>query len=65
MSKRHAASRRRSYGRRQHEVSERRDRDVAPEPLDAGTDELAYRAAADGHAMGDLLAGRTHFATGS
>ena len=27
MSKRHQASRRRTYGRRQHEVRERRDRD--------------------------------------
>ncbi len=30
MSKRHQASRRRSYGRRQHEVHERTDRGVGP-----------------------------------
>ena len=32
MSKRHQNSRRKSYGRRQHELHERRDRQRAPEP---------------------------------
>jgi len=32
VSKRHQNSRRKSYGRRQHELHERRDRRRAPEP---------------------------------
>jgi len=41
MSKRHQISRRRHYGRRQHELHERMDRPVAvmPWPDDAGSDE--------------------------
>ena len=34
MSKRHQASRRRTYGRRQHEIRERRDRGVRPDELE-------------------------------
>lgn len=43
MSKRHQSSRRKSYGRRQHEVRERVERqplperaDLIPDPFDAG-----------------------------
>lgn len=32
MSKRHQSSRRKSYGRRQHELHERRERHRTPEP---------------------------------
>ena len=60
MSKRHQASRRRTYGRRQHEVRERRDRpwrvpgmerelvDDGFAPAEGTTGE--YRAPADGAA---------------
>ncbi len=34
MSKRHQASRRRTYGRRQHEVRERRDRVERPDDVE-------------------------------
>ena len=34
MSKRHQASRRRTYGRRQHELRERRDRGLRPDELE-------------------------------
>jgi hypothetical protein len=41
MSKRHQASRRRTYGRRQHEIRERRERDwrvdgIEKDPVDDG-----------------------------
>jgi hypothetical protein len=65
MSKRHAASRRRSYGRRQHEVAERRDRDLAPERMDVAPDELGLETALDGLVLGDRRAARLYFATGS
>lgn len=47
MSKRHQSNRRKSYGRRQHEVSERRQRDLAPEGFEAGFDELGPTDLAD------------------
>jgi hypothetical protein len=65
MSKRHAASRRRSYGRRQHEVAEHRDRDLAPERMNLAPDELGLDAAADGLVLRDRRGARLHFATGS
>jgi hypothetical protein len=34
MSKRHQASRRRTYGRRQHELRERRERTWRPDPME-------------------------------
>jgi hypothetical protein len=37
VSKRHQSSRRKSYGRRQHEVRERTDRGHVPAGIDAGT----------------------------
>jgi hypothetical protein len=42
VSKRHQTSRRRTYGRRQHEVHERNDRRI-----DRGRPELNWAAAAD------------------
>ena len=42
MSKRHQSNRRKSYGRRQHELHERSQRDHEPEALhSAGSDEFA------------------------
>jgi hypothetical protein len=65
MSKRHAASRRRSYGRRQHEVAERRDRDVAPERLDRTPDDLGLDRASEVLLLSDPRIARLSFATGS
>jgi hypothetical protein len=42
MSKRHTSSRRRSYGRRQHELHERMDRRI-----ERGRDERAWRTGTD------------------
>ena len=49
MSKRHQSSRRRSYGRRQHELRERTDRgqlgrddELGQEPLDTERDGLSF-----------------------
>jgi hypothetical protein len=38
MSRRHQSSRRKAYGRRQHEVRERQDRRHAPDALDLEDD---------------------------
>jgi hypothetical protein len=50
MSKRHQSSRRRSYGRRQHELRERtergqlvRDDELGPEGLEAEQDAFSFR----------------------
>ncbi len=40
MSKRHQSNRRKNYGRRQHEVSERRQRDQQPAEMELGLDDL-------------------------
>ena len=40
MSKRHQNSRRKSYGRRQHELRERTDRHHGPEPVDVTWDDV-------------------------
>jgi len=42
MSKRHQASRRRTYGRRQHEIRERRDRALRPGETDRGPAEDGF-----------------------
>ena len=41
MSKRHQSNRRKAYGRRQHELYERRQRDDLPESADLGMDDGA------------------------
>ncbi len=64
MSKRHAASRRRSYGRRQHEVAEHRDRDLVVQPTSGLTEERVFQAASDGIALRDLQTVRVHYASG-
>ena len=64
MSKRHQSSRRRSYGRRQHELHERAARRHFPEPPDATDDEPAATAASDPFAFMDPRAPRLHFALG-
>ena len=47
MSKRHQSSRRKTYGRRQHEVAERRPRDLRQAPFEAVLDDLGPSAMAD------------------
>ena len=46
MSK-HQSNRRKSYGRRQHEVAERRQRGYEPESVEGGLDDLGPATLAD------------------
>jgi hypothetical protein len=64
VSKRHQSSRRRSYGRRQHELRERTERDHEPAALDHRA--VSTEAERDGLAFVDLdLTGRRlRFAVG-
>jgi hypothetical protein len=64
VSKRHQSSRRKTYGRRQHELTERRGRDLAPEPFEAALDDLGPTALADRFAFLDPRTPRLHFALG-
>ena len=63
MSK-HQSNRRKSYGRRQHEVAERRDRNLQPDSAEAGFDELAPMAMSDRTAFLDPRTSRLQFALG-
>jgi hypothetical protein len=60
----HQSNRRKSYGRRQHEVAERRDRNHQPDSAEAGFDELATTAMADRIAFLDPRVARLQFALG-
>lgn len=62
MSKRHQSSRRRSYGRRQHEVRERADRRPAGSELEVGQ-EVAEQDR-DAFSFFDLVSHRLTFAVG-
>ena len=64
MSKRHQSSRRKSYGRRQHELSERRGRELAQEPFEAELDEIGHNALADRFAFLDPRSPRLYFSLG-
>ncbi len=64
MSKRHQASRRRSYGRRQHEVYEREVRRLMPEAPDAGIDDFGAASSTDPFAFMDPRAPRLRFMLG-
>ena len=64
MSKRHQSSRRKSYGRRQHELSERRGRDLAQEPFEAELEELGRNGLADRFSFLDPRAPRLYFSLG-
>ena len=64
MSKRHQSSRRKTYGRRQHELAERRGRDVSQDPFEAEQDELGTNGLADRFAFLDPRAPRLYFALG-
>lgn len=64
MSKRHQSSRRKSYGRRQHELTERRGRDVSQEPYEAELEELGPKGLADRFAFLDPRSPRLYFSLG-
>ena len=64
MSKRHQNNRRKSYGRRQHELYERRERDHVPADHEAGFDDLGPAGVADRFAFLDPRTPRLHYALG-
>ncbi len=64
MSKRHQSSRRKSYGRRQHEVRERHDRDHHVEAADFELERWGPGAPADPLAFMDPRAPRLRFVLG-
>lgn len=64
MSKHHQSNRRKSYGRRQHEVSERRPHDFAPDRFEAGFDAFGPTTLVDRLAFLDPRTPRLQFALG-
>ena len=62
MSKRHHTSRRKTYGRRQHELRERPDRRATPELTDATWDEPETDSPSRTFAFLDAGASRIRFA---
>ena len=64
MSKRHQSSRRRSYGRRQHEVHERESRRLLPETPEHGVDDFGPASTSDPFAFMDPRAPRLRFMLG-
>ena len=64
MSKRHQNNRRKTYGRRQHELAERRQRDPGHDPVELALDGLVPPSLADRFAFLELRASRLHFALG-
>jgi hypothetical protein len=64
MSKRHQASRRKSYGRRQHEVRERHERPVHHDVAGFELDEWGASAPSDPFAFVDPRTPRLRFSLG-
>ena len=64
MTKRHQSNRRKTYGRRQHEVRERHDRDQPGQVYEFESGDLGATAQADPLAFLDLRAPRVRFALG-
>jgi hypothetical protein len=64
MSKRHQASRRKTYGRRQHEVRERHDRAPREQVFDFDLGDWGSAAQADPFAFLDPRRPRIRFALG-
>ena len=64
MSKRHQSSRRRAYGRRQHELHEREGRRHFPERPEDGPDDAMPSAATDPFAFMDPRTPRLRFGMG-
>lgn len=64
MSKRHQSNRRKNYGRRQHELHERRQRDHVPAEDGFGFEDLDPTGIADRFAFLDPRTPRLHYALG-
>lgn len=64
MSKRHQNNRRKSYGRRQHELSERRVRDDVAADHEAGFEDMGPAGIVDRLAFLDPRTPRLHYALG-
>ena len=64
MSKRHQSSRRRSYGRRQHELHERGARRHIPEVAEFGNEDIGVTSSTDPFAFMDPRTPRLRFALG-
>ena len=64
MSKRHQNNRRKAYGRRQHELYERRGRDDVPADLEAGFEDMGAGGIADRMAFNDPRTARLQYALG-
>ena len=64
MSKRHQSSRRKAYGRRQHELRERLDRQPLPDRVEVGWDEPFESTSIDAFAFLDPRSPRLRFALG-
>jgi hypothetical protein len=64
MSKRHTSSRRKTYGRRQHEVRERQDRGQQAESFEFELGELGAASQADPLGFLDPRTPRIRFALG-
>jgi hypothetical protein len=60
VSKRHQSSRRKSYGRRQHELRERSTRQRSRELFDSPRDTMHGGSQADAYGLFDLEYGRTN-----
>ena len=63
MSKRHQNNRRKAYGRRQHELHERRQREYQPESVELG-DDAGLDGIADRFSFLDPRTPRLHYAIG-
>ncbi len=59
MSKRHQSSRRKAYGRRQHELRERSTRQRSRELLESSQDTMQGGSRTEGYGLFDLEYGRT------
>jgi hypothetical protein len=64
VSKRHQSHRRKTYGRRQHELRERHERVRLPEHAEFSRDDQVDAASADPFAFLDPRTARLHFAVG-
>jgi hypothetical protein len=64
VSKRHQANRRKSYGTRQHELRERRQRDHHPSELEDGLEDVGAPGIVDRLAFLDPRTPRLRFAAG-
>lgn len=64
MSKRHQSSRRKSYGRRQHEVRERQDRIGQTDAGGHGLEEWGDGRPSESYTFADPSTGRSRYAVG-